>query len=125
MKTRFNEAVQLAEQAFADELSQLVSHLAERLSGEDGGSPKVFRDSAVTNLLEFFERFQRLNILSDEGLDQLVEDARGVIGGFQPQQLRDQPTFRQHVSNELTRVGASIEGWMVNRPRRNILRRGK
>ncbi len=123
MQSRFNDAVQMAEQAFADELSQLVSHLAERLSGEDDGSPKVFRDSAVTNLTEFFERFQRLNIRSDEQLDQLVEEARGVIGGFGPQELRDQPAFRQHVANELTRVEASLEGWMVNRPRRNILRR--
>ena len=123
MQSRFNDAVQMAEQAFADELSQLVSHLAERLSGDDDGSPKVFRDSAVTNLTEFFERFQRLNIRSDEQLDQLVEEARGVVGGLGPQDLRDQPAFRQHVANELTRVEASLEGWMVNRPRRNILRR--
>jgi hypothetical protein len=34
---RFEEAVQLAEQAFTDELSKLVSHLTERLAGiEDG-----------------------------------------------------------------------------------------
>ena len=123
MQSRFDQAVQLAEQAFADELSQLVSHLAERLSGEDDGSPKVFRDSAVNNLLEFFERFQRLNIRSDEQLDRLVAEARGVIGGFQPQQLRDQPAFREHVAGELTRVEESIESWMVARPRRSILRR--
>ena len=125
MQSRFDEAVQLAEQAFAEELSQLVSHLTERLNGDDDGSPKIFRDSAVTNLLEFFDRFQRLNIRSDEQLDQLIADARGVIQGFEPQQLRDQPAFRQHVANELTRVEASIEGWMVNRPRRNILRRSR
>jgi len=44
VQRRFDEAVKLAEQAFADELEQLVSHLAERLSGEDDGSPTVFRD---------------------------------------------------------------------------------
>lgn len=123
MQQRFNEAVQLAEQSFAEELSQLVSHLAERLSGGNDGSPRVFRDSAVTNLLEFFQRFQRLNIRSDEQLDRLVEEARQVIRGAGAQQLRDQPAFRQHVANELTRVEASIEGWMVNRPRRAIQRR--
>ena len=123
MQYRFSEAVQIAEQAFAEELSQLVSHLAERLSGEGDASPKVFRDSAVTNLLEFFDRFQRLNIRSDEQLDRLVEEARRVIGSTGAQQLREQPAFRQHVANELTRVEASIEGWMVNRPRRAIQRR--
>ena len=40
---RFDEAVRLAEQAFAEELSKLVAHLTERLSGAEDGKPKVFR----------------------------------------------------------------------------------
>ncbi|TWU44447.1 hypothetical protein Poly51_61330 [Rubripirellula tenax] len=125
VQTRFDEAVQLAEQAFADELGQLVSHLAERLNGQNDGSPKVFRDSAVTNLLEFFERFQRLNIRSDEGLDRLVADARGIVAGIQPQDLRERPGIREHIAGELTRVEASLDGWMTDRPRRSILRRSR
>src|SRR5690606_30836659 len=35
VRQRFEEAVQLAEQAFLEELSRLVSHLTERLSGAD------------------------------------------------------------------------------------------
>ncbi len=125
VQKRFDEAVQLAEQAFADELEQLVNHLAERLSGDDDGSPKVFRDSAVTNLLEFFERFQRLNIRSDDQLDRLVSDARRIIGGVHPQDLRNQASIRKRVASELTRVEASLEGWMTDRPRRSILRRAR
>ncbi len=123
VQTRFDEAVRLAEQAFADELGQLVSHLAERLS--DDGASKVFRDTAVTNLLEFFERFQRLNIRSDDQLDRLVADARRVVTGVQPQDLRDHAAMRQHVANELVRVEASLDGWMTDRPRRSILRRSR
>ncbi|MCM2370388.1 hypothetical protein [Aporhodopirellula aestuarii] len=125
VQRRFDEAVKLAEQAFADELEQLVSHLAERLSGQDDGSPKVFRDSAVTNLLEFFDRFGRLNIRSDEQLDRLVEDARQIIGNVQPSELRDQAGLRQRVVSQLSRVEASLEGWMTDRPRRSILRRSR
>jgi hypothetical protein len=41
---RFEEAVALAERAFADEFARLVEHLAERLSGADAdGSPAVPR----------------------------------------------------------------------------------
>jgi hypothetical protein len=125
VQTRFDEAVRLAEQAFADELAQLISHLAERLSGDDNGTPKVFRDTAVTNLLEFFDRFQHLNIRSDKDLDRLVADARRVISSVQPQDLRDHAAMRQHVANELTRVEASLDGWMMDRPRRSILRRSR
>ena len=125
LQTRFDEAVQLAEQAFADELGQLVSHLADRLSGEADGSPKVFRDSAITNLLEFFDRFQRLNIRSDEGLDRLVEDAQIVVGGLVPQRLRDHSELRRQVASQLTRVETSLDGWMTDRPRRSIMRRSR
>ncbi len=53
---RFDEAVRLAEQAFAAEFTRLLSHLTERLGECDNGRRKVFRDSAVANLSEFFQR---------------------------------------------------------------------
>ena len=69
VQRRFNEAIQLAEEAFAGELSKLVSHLTERLSGQADGKAKIFRDSAVENLTEFFDRFRQLNVRSNEQLD--------------------------------------------------------
>ena len=79
---------------FAEELGSLVSHLAERLSGEADGKPKVFRDTAVTNLTEFLERFQRLSIGTDESLEQLVEQARSLVTGIVPEDLRQRDTLR-------------------------------
>ena len=72
VRERFESAVELAEQGFATELQRLTAHLAERLTGLHDGQPKVFRDSAVENLREFFERFRRLNIRSSPELDALV-----------------------------------------------------
>ena len=87
--SRFNEALQLAEQAFFDELSNIITHLTERLTGTTDGKPKVFRDSAVTNLVEFFDRFRILNVRSNGELDELVSQAQQLIQGLQPQSLRD------------------------------------
>ena len=123
VQSRFDEAVQLAEQAFLDELSRLVEHITERLSGQDDGKPRVFRDSAVTNLTEFFERFRTLNVRSSEQLDELVARAQQVIGGVEPQQLRDSESLRSRVVNQLASVQSSLDGLLVDRPRRNILRR--
>ncbi len=81
VRERFESAVELAEQVFATELQKLVSHLAERLTGLHDGQPKVFRDSAVENLCEFFERFRQLNIRSNSELDALVEQAQQTISG--------------------------------------------
>lgn len=123
VQARFNDALQLAESAFADELTGLINHLAERLTGQADGKPKVFRDSAVTNLLEFFDRFQRLNVRSDEQLDTLVEQARRLVRGVDPQRLREQTAVRQEVAEGLSRVEMSLDDWMTDRPRRSIIRR--
>jgi len=120
---RFDEAVRLAEEAFTSELARLVSHLTERLSGQDDGKPKVFRDSAVANLAEFFQRFGQLNVRSSQQLDQLVAQAQRIVQGVEPQALRENVTLRQHVATQLAGVQSVLDGLLVDRPRRNILRR--
>jgi hypothetical protein len=124
VRERFESAVELAEQAFAAELQRLVAHLAERLTGLHDGQPKVFRDSAVENLREFFERFRQLNIRSNSDLDALVEQAQQTITGIEPQQLRDSVRLRQMVANDFEVIQAAVGEMLVDRPRRNILRRG-
>ena len=123
VQSRFDEAVQLAEQAFLSELTQMVEHLTERLSGRQDGKPKVFRDTAVTNLTEFFDRFRSLNIRSNEQLDELVENAQRVISGVDPQQLRDSQALREQIASQMSAVQSGLDQLLVDRPRRNIQRR--
>jgi hypothetical protein len=120
---RFDEAVGLAEEAFLAELDRLVSHLTERLSGLEDGKPKVFRDSAVENLTEFFDRFRRLNIRSNDQLDELVSQVQKTIRGVEPQALRSDQPLRQRVATQLAGLQSMVDGLLVDRPRRNILRR--
>ena len=76
-------------QTITSELAKLMSHLAERLSGTEDGKPKIFRDSAIGNLSEFFERFRELNVRSNADLDRLVADCQRIVRGVEPQDLRD------------------------------------
>jgi hypothetical protein len=122
---RFDEAVQMAEQAFTDELSKLVSHLTERLSGQDDGKQKVFRDSAVENLQTFFQRFRHLNVRSNQQLDDLVSQAQRIVSGVKPQTLRESLPLRQQVATQLSGVQSVLDGLLVDQPRRNIQRRPK
>lgn len=120
---RFEEAVQLAETAFTEELSKLVAHLTDRLSDQEVSKPKVFCDWAVENLMTFFERFRHLNVQSSEQLDGLIARAQQIVRGIQPQQLRDDQAFRQQISSQLSVVQSQVERMLIDRPRRNILRR--
>ena len=119
---RFEEAIQLAEQAFIGELARLVSHLTERLVGTNGAEHKIFRDTAISNLVEFFDRFKQLNVRSSAQLDDLVEQAQRVVQGVEPQQLRDRADLRQHVATQLSQIQSALDGMMVDRPRRRIIR---
>ena len=105
---RFEEAVRLAEQAFVAEFARLVSHLTERLSDGDG-ERRIFRDSVVTNLGDFFERFRQLNVRSNEDLDGLVAQAQQLVGGVTPQDLRDNAGLRQHVATEMAVVQSRLD----------------
>ena len=119
---RFAETVAMAEQAFIDELDQLVAHLAERLSGDDDGKPKIFRDTSLTNLTAFFRRFHDLNVSSNDQLDDLVERCQQLVSGVAPQSLRDNDSLRTSLSNNLSSVQSALDQLMVERPRRNIIR---
>jgi len=119
---RFDDAVRLAEEAFLAELQRLVAHLIERLTGQEDGKPKIFRDSAVTNLTEFFERFRTLNLRSNAELDALVDQAQRVLGGTEPQRLRENTVRRTEVASELAQVETLVDRLLVDRPRRNLLR---
>jgi len=125
VSARFDEAVRLAELAFMEELGQLVARLTERLTGQTDGRPKVFRDSAVNNLTEFFRRFRELNVRSNDELDGLVEQCQQIVRGVKPQNLRDDQGLRQQVAAELGQVQNVLDDLLVDRPRRNILRRPK
>ncbi len=119
---RFEEAVQLAEQAFIAEFSKLLSHLTERLANGEDGQRRVFRDSVVTNLTEFFQKFKHLNVRSNQELDQLVNQAQQLVQNVTPQQLRDNVSLRQQIATEMVQVQSQLEGMIVDRPRRQIIR---
>ncbi len=122
VRSRFAEAIRLAEEAFMAELSELISHLCERLNGDRDGKPKVFRDTSVSNLTDFFGRFRSLNVGSNAELDRLVEQAQSVLRGVRPKSLRQSDGLRQHVATQLSSVQSVLDGMMVDRPRRNIMR---
>jgi hypothetical protein len=119
---RFEEAVRLAEQAFIAELGQLVTHLTERLGAGPDGQKKIFRDSAINNLVDFFGRFRALNVGSNAQLDDLVAQAQRVVRGVEPQALRDRDGLRQHVAKQLGQVQATLDTMVIDAPRRRLLR---
>ncbi|MBA4019168.1 MAG: hypothetical protein C0483_18535 [Pirellula sp.] len=128
---RFDEAVTLAEQAFVGEFEQLVSHLAERLTGTtDKGELKTFKDSTITNLSDFFGKFSHLSIKSNDQLESLVAQAQSLVNGVSPASIRPdggsvtvaQEALRNHIAQNVGQIAEQLQGMMINRPRRRVVR---
>jgi len=115
MQQRFESALQLAEDAFAAELQGLVSHLVERLTTEADadGKPKRFHKTAVTNMSEFFERFQSLNVRGNSDLTALVQQAEQVLQNVDAADLRKDQSLRQFVAQGMEQVKSTLDA-MVN-----------
>ena len=122
---KFEQAVELAEQGFVEEFNKLVSHLTERLTDTDC-ERKIFRDSSLESLREFFQRFRQMRLggRAEQQLEELVTQAQQIVSGVVSQDLRDSSSLRQSVASDLARVGTDLEGMMVARPRRKIVRLG-
>ena len=122
MTARFDEAVKLAEESFVNEFAKLVSHLTERLTSGVGEEKKIFRDSVIGNLNEFFERFKNLSVRSNGDLERLVETAKQTLSGVEANAVRTSESLRQHLTTQLSAVQATLDGLLVDQPRRRILR---
>jgi hypothetical protein len=120
--SQFDQAVALAEQAFIEQFNSVITHLCERLEKGDDGQPKVFRDSAVNNVKDFFDRFKSLSVRSNDQLDALVTQAQDALRGVNPTRLRANPATRETVAENLKKVEETLSGMLVDRPRRRIVR---
>jgi hypothetical protein len=120
VRARFETSVEMAEQAFTDELAKLVSGLCERMSGTDDGKPKVFRDTTVTNLHDFFDRFRHISVRSSGELDKVVDQAQKVVATVDAAALRKDGALRTKVQKGLGKVSKALDAMLVDRPKRRI-----
>lgn len=103
-----------------EKFSELVGHVAERLTPEPDGTRKIFRNSMVGNLRDFLADFEALNITSDHELAAEVVKVRGLIEGLSPDDLRISASMATLVSQSMGKVQAAVLGMIEAAPKRRI-----
>lgn len=121
---RFENAVLMAEQAFAERLQELVSHLIERLTDKPDGTKKTFNASAVENFKEFYENFRHMNVRSNAQLEHLIRQANDLVAGVEVKDLRTNHDTRRNLSQQMATVQAALDNLITNAPRRRVLPMG-
>jgi hypothetical protein len=121
VQQRFENAVAMAEEAFAEQLSDMVSHLIERLADNPDGTQKVFRATAVDNFKEFYENFRKMNVRSNPQLESLISQASNLVSGVSAQELRTDRSLRQNLTAQMSNLQTALNSVIVDAPRRRIM----
>jgi hypothetical protein len=119
-EAKLQEAIELTQQAFAAELSQLVSHLIDKLTPGPEGEKKVFRDTAITNLTDFIQRFKMLKCTESPQLDELIEQVAGLTKNISPKELRKDEALKEHLKTQMQQLTNALEPMIAKAPRRAI-----
>lgn len=120
VQARFEESIALAEQAFASALAKVAENLIERLTPGPDGKQKVFRDSAVENVNELLARFKSLDIGSNQGLTDLMNQAELAVKGIDLKNLRKDVNAQRSVKEVMERLSGQLGNLLVDRPKRKI-----
>lgn len=116
------QSMEMAQQAFVLQFKNVVDALHERLTPSGDGSKKIFRDSAVENITDFVNRFQKLNITGQADLEALVVQAKELIANVEPGDLRNLETLRQEVAQGLGEIKGKLEPLVTTKPRRKVMK---
>jgi hypothetical protein len=106
------EASSEIQQVLRQSMADLVAHMAERLKDGADGKPLKFKQSTVSNLVEFLSNFSFRNVTDDRQLQGLVGRARELLQGVAADDLR--------TNQRTSGAGATGNGHSRDGPRRHV-----
>jgi hypothetical protein len=109
---RMAEASSEIQQVLRQSMADLVAHMAERLKEGADGKPLKFKQSTVSNLVEFLSNFSFRNVTDDQELQSLVTRARELLQGVEADELRTAGDLRVRVQAGMTSISAALDGMM-------------
>ena len=101
-------------------MADLVGHLVERLTPDPDGRKKTFQKTSVTNLSEFLDTFHLKNITDDAELAELTEQAKLLLSGVAPTDLRTSKPLHDEVLTGMQEVKAKLDELILKAPSRGI-----
>ena len=94
-------------------MADLVAHMAERLKDGADGKPLKFKQSTVSNLVEFLSNFSFRNVTDDLQLQDLVGRARDLLEGVAADDLRTSGDMRTRVKQGMASLAADLDAMLV------------
>lgn len=114
MQNQLAEAAEEVKQALRESFKTLIEHATEKLTVTPGEKNKVFRDSLIENIHAFIESFNDKNIMNDQKLAGLVDQARIVLmgssgDGLSPEKLRKNLNTREQTRAQFAAIQKQLD----------------
>lgn len=110
---RMAEASSEIQQVLRETMARLVQHMAERLKDGADGKPLRFKESTVSNLVEFLANFRFRNVTDDGDLQRLVGQARDLLQGVKADDLRSTAALRTRVQQGMAEIAGHLDTMLV------------
>jgi hypothetical protein len=120
MAAGLQDAAEEIRAALREAMGALVADMIEKMTDRDGGKPKIFRDSSVLRAQDFLDTFAARNLTDDVELAALVEQARALVKGADPETLRQNTTLRETVKTGFSEIQTAMAPMLTARPRRSV-----
>lgn len=112
LQQQFADAATEVRDALRVMFAKLVTHATEALKTEPGERKKIFRDTLVGNLSDFFATFEHRNIMGDDQLAAVVAQCRAVmLNGeepIDPDALRKDDALRDLTAKKLDEIKGAL-----------------
>lgn len=119
-QSMMEETRQMATEALASELGDIVQNLIERLNGNGNGKGKTINSSMLNKLREFLDAFETRNVFDDAKLNGVVEQAQSVIQGISGYGLKYNEVIRDRIATAMGDIKETVANIIEDLPRRKI-----
>ena len=121
LKEMYAEVQTEAKFALREAFARMVNHATDKLTVKPGEKEKGFRqNSFVENWQEFFETFEARNLMEDSDLARLVSQAKGILSGVKPDDLKRNQELRELVATRFAEVEKVMDTLVAERPSRKF-----
>jgi hypothetical protein len=114
------EAGQEIQQVLRTAMSELVKHMRDRLKDGADGKPLRFKETTVSNPVDFLGTFNFRNVTDDADLKSLVDRARTILAGVSADALRTTGDLRAQVQQGMADLAAELDTLIVKTPTRKF-----
>jgi hypothetical protein len=114
------ETRDMATEALASELGNIVENLIERLNGNGNGKNKAINSAMLNKMRDFLDAFNTRNVFDDYKLNQVVEQANTALMGISAYGLKYNDVLKQRIANSMGDIKETVDNILVDLPRRKI-----